>query len=134
VKRKYELAQEIDAKRAKLSDLFKAGGDDMKLSDDQVKEIRSLNEELTDLGKQFDQARELEIIQEDLREKVSGRDRSDDRPAGNASSDREGYKSRSASASPTTSRRSSTPASRSASMGSTSKTMMRPRPGAGAKP
>jgi HK97 family phage major capsid protein len=93
VKRKYELAQEIDAKRAKLSDLFKAGGDDMKLSDDQVKEIRSLNEELTDLGKQFDQARELEIIQEDLREKVSGRDRSDDRPAGNASSDREGYKS-----------------------------------------
>jgi HK97 family phage major capsid protein len=93
VKRKYELAQEIDAKRDKLSDLFKAGGDDMKLSDDQVKEIRSLNEELTDLGKQFDQARELEIIQEDLREKVSGRDRSDDRPAGNASSDREGYKS-----------------------------------------
>jgi hypothetical protein len=90
VKRKYELAQEIDAKRTKLSDLFKAGGDDMKLSDDQVKEIRSLNEELTDLGKQFDQARELEIIQEDLREKVSGRDRSDDRPAGNASSDREG--------------------------------------------
>jgi HK97 family phage major capsid protein len=93
VKRKYELAQEIDAKRAKLSDLFKAGGDDMKLSDDQVKEIRSLNEELTDLGKQFDQARELEIIQEDLREKVSGRDRSDDRPAGNAGGDREGYKS-----------------------------------------
>lgn len=93
MKRKYELAQEIDAKRAKLSDLFKAGGDDMKLSDDQVKEIRSLNEELTDLGKQFDQARELEIIQEGLREKTSGRDRSDDRPAGNASSDREGYKS-----------------------------------------
>lgn len=83
MKKKYELAQEIDAKRAKLSELFKAGGDDMKLSDDQVKEIRSLNEELTDLGKQFDQARELEIIQEGLREKVNGRE-SDDRPAGNA--------------------------------------------------
>jgi HK97 family phage major capsid protein len=93
VKRKYELAQEIDAKRAKLSDLFKAGGDDMKLSDDQVGEIRSLNDELTDLGKQFDQARELEIIQEGLREKTSGRDRSDDRPAGNVGGSRDEYKS-----------------------------------------
>lgn len=90
MKKKYELAQEIDAKRQTLSDLFKAGGDDMNLNDDQVKEIRRLNDELTDLGKQFDQARELEIIAQDLRSKVSGRDPSDERPAGNAGDRAEG--------------------------------------------
>jgi len=63
MKKKYELAQEIDAKRVKLNELFKAGGDEYNLTEDQVKDIRALNDELTDLGKQFDAARELEDIQ-----------------------------------------------------------------------
>lgn len=63
MKRKYELQQEIDAKNQKLASLFEAGGKDLNLNDDQVIEIRQLNAELTDLGKQRDTAAELEDIE-----------------------------------------------------------------------
>lgn len=64
MKKKYDLQQAIDAKRTQLSELFKAGGDNYDLNDEQVGEIRAINAELTDLGKQLDQAIELEGIQQ----------------------------------------------------------------------
>lgn len=79
MKKKYELAQELSAKREKLAELFKAGGDDMNLSDAQVEEIRALNTELTDLGKALDRARELEDIKAQAER---FRPASDEQPAG----------------------------------------------------
>lgn len=68
MKKKYELQQEIEAKRTRLSELFKAGGADYDLTDDQVSEIRQANDELTDLGKQLDaivaQEKDLGLIRE----------------------------------------------------------------------
>lgn len=68
MKKKYELQQEIDAKRERLSNLFKAGGADYDLTEDQVSEIRQANDELTDLGKQLDtivaQEKDLGLIRE----------------------------------------------------------------------
>jgi HK97 family phage major capsid protein len=85
MKKKYELQQEIDAKSAKLSGIFQAGGDTLDLNDDQVKEIRALNDELTDLGKQRDTAAEMERIQQAHAKAAQHQptQRDMDRPAGN---------------------------------------------------
>jgi HK97 family phage major capsid protein len=88
VKKKYELQQEIDAKSVKLSELFQAGGDDLNLNDDQVKEIRALNDELTELGKQRDTAAEMERIQEQhAKAQHTPTQRDLERPAGNIRQD-----------------------------------------------
>lgn len=66
MKKKYELQQEIQAKQDQLGKLFAEGGDDLDLSEDQVSQIRQLNDELTDLGKQMtaivEREKELGII------------------------------------------------------------------------
>lgn len=89
MKKKYELQAEIDAKSVKLSELFQAGGDDLNLNDDQVKEIRALNDELTDLGKQRDTAVEMERIQEQntKAQQHAPTQRDMERPAGNVRHD-----------------------------------------------
>src|SRR5690349_15932483 len=73
MKRKYELQQEIDAKNQRLADLFKAGGDNLDLNDDQVNEIRQLNAEVSDLGKQRDAAAELEAIEAQTKQRAQQR-------------------------------------------------------------
>lgn len=81
MKRSYELKQQIDAKNRQLADLFRAGGDDLNLSDDQVAEIKRLNAEVTDLAKQRDAAVELEAIEAKANAAVQqrGSDREQDR-------------------------------------------------------
>lgn len=64
MKKKYELAEEINAKRDQMAKLFK---DDLDMTEDEVKSIRQLNDELTDLSKQYDQAVALEGIRDGLK-------------------------------------------------------------------
>ena len=61
-----QLREELAAKRAALNELFKDGYE--KLTDDQVKDVQAKNAELTDLGKQFDEAKALADIQDQTRQ------------------------------------------------------------------
>lgn len=89
MKKKYELAKELDAKREQLNAIFREAGPDLDLklvkvidgtNDEKATAIRNMNEELADLGRQYEQAREMELIAEAA--KGNGRRAVDDRPAG----------------------------------------------------
>ncbi len=85
MKKFYELKQEIDAKRQQLGEIFKAGGDDLNLTADQVADVQARNKELEDLGKQFEQVAELKRIADSVKaygDRDPVRDAERERPAG----------------------------------------------------
>lgn len=94
MKKKYELQQEITAKRTQLHTIFEQAGPDLDFekvteiagtTEEKVTEVRKRNEELADLQKEFEQVVELEQIERnattaDPRHTPSERER--ERPAG----------------------------------------------------
>jgi HK97 family phage major capsid protein len=67
VKQKYELAQELEAKQKKMSELFEGYPD---IPAERAEEIKQLNDELTDLSKQFEAAAKLEGIRDGLKSRA----------------------------------------------------------------
>jgi len=89
VKKKYEIGQLLDAKRDQLATIFREAGPDYDMaqvkaidgtSEEKVAFIRNLNQELSDLGRDFDQVREMELIADAA--KNNGRQMDDRTPSG----------------------------------------------------
>lgn len=67
MKTKYELAAQIEAKQKELAALFDGYPD---IPAERIDEIQAKNAELTDLGKQFEQAKALESIRDGVKSRA----------------------------------------------------------------
>jgi HK97 family phage major capsid protein len=65
-----ELGQELQAKRARLAEMFEKAGPDMKMSETEVNDLRTLNAEITDLGKKHQGKLEIQRIAEENRKEL----------------------------------------------------------------
>src|SRR2546421_3976456 len=57
-----DKTEQLAAKRREMHDIFAAGGDDLNLSEEQVKDIQQRNDELADLGREVEDLRALDAI------------------------------------------------------------------------